>query len=503
MEVASAVLLLTVGWALGPFMPNVRVDHQNLPDHHVYSGAVALGLGASANQPVYVVFQDDSFAGLNPMRMDVVFQKTTDAGATWLSEDRIVRRGETYAQHPDVTTDRDGNIYIAYTECPVQYDGHIYCVRSTDGGATWTTPATVDDNDPAVRVGSSCLATDAVSNLFCIWTDYRTGESHIWSSVSTDRGTSWSLSVRVCDDTVYGGCGGRDVYVQPGTNHYLVAATAGYRVRPGYKSRHACLYRSTDMGQTFQPGIQLDTFEFASATHVVADSQHIICDYTGRSEGEYNQTQARTLYTPPDTWGPRSTVNDTDYNSYYSGELAISPDGRVHIALMMNWLNGYYDMCYAFSTDYGASWSSHVRMNDDTTSNKQYPKIAVDSAGHVYAVWDGQRGGGDHIWFSTNTSIGVAESRVPQTPGAELRAAPSIFRQGTAIRLPVSAYRARYSPWSVRDASGRLVRSIALPPSAGSVIWNGRDDVGCYCAPGVYVVCAGNAVEKVVLLPAE
>lgn len=489
----AAVLLLVVSGVLSPFLPNVRVDHQNLPGHHMYGAEVAVGRGGSTGQMVFVVFEDDSFVGLNPVRMDVVFQKSTDAGATWLSEDKVIRRGEKYAKVPDLTTDSDGSIFVVYTDIPEQYDGHIYCVRSTDGGTIWSPPAKVDDNEYAVRVGLARLAEGAVGVLFCAWNDSRTGESHIWSSRSTDQGTTWSRSVRVCGDSAFtSGCYVEDVFIQPGANHYLVAATAPYRVRPGYNSQHACLYRSTDMGLTFQPGVTLDTFVYANATHVVADSRHVICDYTGKSEGEYNVTQARTLYTPPDTWGSRSFMNDTTYNSYYSGELALSADGRVHAALMMNWLNGYYDMCYVFSTDHGASWSSHVRMNDDTTSGKEYPGIAVDPAGHVYAAWDDGRDNRNEIWFSTNCPLAMEENPKPQ---------PASFNPGATIvrgvlMLPEARGERREARGGLLDVAGRKV--IALKP--------GPNDVRAL-APGVYFVREGpqasspkpQAVRKVVI----
>jgi hypothetical protein len=468
-----AVLLIAIIGVPAPFRANIRINRQDLPSHHCYYPRIAVGPGVPV-QPLFVVFQDDSFWGYEPVRTDVVFQKSTDGGATWLSEDKLICRGEQLAESPDVTTDRDGNIYIAYTECPVMYDGHICCVRSTDGGTTWTTPVTVDDNDPAVRAGGARLAIDTASNLFCIWSDSRTGESHIWSSVSTDRGTTWSSSVRVCDDTVYGECGGTDVLVQPGTNHLLVAATAGYRVRPGLISQHACLYRSTDMGQTFLSGIQLDTFEYAGATHVVADSQHVICDYTGYPKGtSLSSTQARTLFTPPDTWGPCSQVTDTTCNSAYSCELALSADGRVHTALNVNYHNGNYNVCYAFSADHGLSWSERVRVNDDTTAIRQDPAITADSAGYVYVVWLDECGGGDDIWFSTNSPLGIAEQAQQQPRAKEPFA--TIVRN--VLLLLEATSPKPHAAGSLLDIGGRQVMVLKL----------GANDVRAL-APGVYFI---------------
>jgi len=506
MLVVSATTALAVG-----FIPNVRVDHQNLPNHACYSPAITVGPGAPANQTLYVVFEDDSC--VVAVRSDIVFQKSTDAGATWLTEDKVVRRGRRNAVSPDVTTDPDGNIYIAYTERDATSD-YMYCVRSADGGATWSAPVQVDDNAAEVSVGWGRVATDAAGNLFCAWNDDRTGRMHIWSSVSTDRGTTWSPNVRVCRDTTHHvDCYHADVFVQPGTNQYLVAAS-GY-----YSYFHANLYRSTDMGKSFQPRVQLDTFiGYTGQPHVVADRDHIICDYTGADEsiGGFRQiTEARTFYSGPDTWGGPVPISrlDTLYSSECGGaKLALSADGRVHTALMYGRTFSKYDMapaegiCYVFSTDHGASWSDLTGVSD-THCVTQHPDIGADSAGHAYVVWNDGRNHRGEIWFSTNNPAGIVEGRMPQAPGIKLTAQPNVFSRTTTIRLSVSSFTALRSALSIYDASGLLVRSLALSASSSSgpysLTWNGGDDTGRRCAPGAYLVRACGAAAKVVLLPSD
>ncbi len=498
------MLLLSTTIASAGFMPNVRVDLEERPYWSCESPAITVGPPLAGRQPVYVVFQSDS--GIVPGASDVVFQKSTDAGVTWLTEDRVIRQSESRTLAPDVTTDPDGNIYVAYSEMDsTQTYAHLYCVRSTDGGDTWSMPVRIDDNAPGVTAKLGRLAADTAGNLFCAWEDYRTGRPRIWSSASTDLGSTWSPNARVDDDTVSGGdCRAADVFVQPGTNHFLVAATAPYWVQPGFSSSHAYLYRSTDMGQTFQPGVQLDTFEFVGATHVVADAQHVICDYSGYYGESKGLTQARTLYTPPDTWGPRMPVTDTSYNSYYCAALALSADGRIHTALMINHDDGCYDAGYAFSTNHGATWSEHERINDDTTTDKLYPDIGADSAGHVYVVWlDGKE-----VWFSTNNTASIAEGRVPQAGSSPtLSAEPNVFSRTTTIYFSASSLAASRHSLSIYDPSGRLVRSLPLPSSPAprpySLVWDGRNSSGTRCPAGLYVIRYGTATAKITLLPAD
>ena len=477
-----AVLLASVVGVPAPFRTNVKVNQQNTPDRHCYSPGVVVGPGASV-QPLYIVFQDDSFPPGDPTRIDVTFQKSTDGGATWLSEDKIIRRGDQFAEYPDLTVDPGGNLYIAYLECPpgssMNY-GHIYCVGSTDAGSTWSAPVKVDDHADSVGTDVPHITADAAGSLFCAWPDRRNNmDARVFSSVSTDHGATWSPNVRVDDDTVSARCFAEDVCAQPGTNHYLVTATCPYRPAPGNISSHAYLYRSTNMGQSFQPGVQLDTFSYLGSSSVVADAQHVICDYTGNNGQNNLFTQARTLYTPADTWGSRSSVTDTAYSSYYSCGLALSADGRVHTALNIQY-PGHSDVCYSFSTDHGSSWSETERVNDDTLAYRQDPAIAADSAGYVYVVWGDARGGADDIWFSTNSPAGIAEEPTEPSVGAQ----PSATVVRNFLLLPEGTNPRPQAASSLLDIGGRQV--MVLKP--------GANDVRAL-APGVYFIREGLGIR--------
>ena len=447
-----ALLSFTV--VLAGFGPHVRIDHQYDPAGRCHWEAITVGPSAGTGQPLYVVFEYDS--ALIGWRADIMFQKSTDAGRTWLPADVVAAHGDPGAVNPDIATDRDGNIFVSYND-GIDTSKHVYCVRSTDGGATWSSPARVDDKTSG-GIGLSRVTADSAGNLLCAWNDGRTGWFHIWSSVSTDRGATWRQNVLVDDDTVHDICAQPDVFVQPGTNHYLVAAQA-----PCPDGHLGCyLYRSTDLGQTFEPGVQLDTLDYAGQPHVVADVQCVICNYTGNGVGSW----ARTLYTQPDTWGSPYFVGQ----SYVNGaKLAISADGRAHTALM-DGRSGLYLISYAFSSDQGVSWSDPGYVNDDTTAEAYDPDIAVDSAGHAYIVWRDYQS--DEIWFATNDPAGIAEQPVPQSAG--LRPSPTVVRG--VLFLP-TATSPKLQAASLLDISGRQV--VALKPGANDV---------SRLSPGVYFV---------------
>jgi hypothetical protein len=283
------------------------------------------------------------------------------------------------------------------------------------------------------------------------------------------------------------GCYHTDIAVQPGTNSLLVVASAPYWVRPGQIGYHSFFYRSTDMGQSFQPGVQLDSFDaYCGQPHVVADTQHVVCDYSGsmQASGSTTMTEARILYTMPDTWGPRVPV--TKFDSLHVSELngnnlAISPDGRVHIALMVYDLALMADgILYGFSSDHGASWSDRERVNEDSVDNQSDPDIAVDSAGFAYLLWQDGRSNRQEIWFSTNNPLGVEDSPKPQAPSRKPSAtivSRVLFLDGRPNSSPSTS--------CLQDISGRRV--LDLKPGANDLSG---------LAPGVYFVRQQSAVSS-------
>ena len=480
----ALLFLLPATVVLAGFEPSVRIDHESLPGRKCVYPVITLGPGAESNQPIYVMFGDDSSAC-----SDVVFQKSMDAGRTWLPADVVVRHCGPLGSvlRPDMTTDSDGNVYIVYYDDAMPNDPTC-CVKSTDGGATWLPPIRVDDR---ARGGGGWvrIATDSAGNLFCAWNDDRTGSLHIWSSVSTDRGATWRQNVRVDDDTTIIGCYQADVFVQPGTNHYLVVAQAPCYMGD-YWSLGCYLYRSTDMGLTFQPGVRFDTFAGgASQPHVVADSQHIICDHSP------DRAEARTLYVQPDTWGAPSFMGYTEDSGT---KLAISADGRVHAVLVV-----YddslcdYRTCYTSSFDYGATWSEPELVMDDTTEGSYDPDIGADSAGRAYVVWRSNTTRQGEIWFATKSPAAIAE----QTPRPGFNGAcsgePDPFTRSVAVKWNSPA--SIGSATRVYSQDGRLVKQAQIRAGQNQWVWDGRDDSGALLPPGIYVIEAGPGLrDKVV-----
>ena len=134
---------------------------------------------------VYVVFADER--GGNE---DVWFQRSTDAGATWLANPIRVNDVTTGDQFwPVVRCDANGDLYVVYYDQRSGFNSYI--ARSTDGGNTWLNDRLSDvsffGNTPNsdVRYGDYINMDVYNGRVVPVWTDDRAGgdNQEIYSAI--------------------------------------------------------------------------------------------------------------------------------------------------------------------------------------------------------------------------------------------------------------------------------------------------------------------------------
>ncbi|UCG42471.1 MAG: hypothetical protein JSU73_11470, partial [candidate division WOR-3 bacterium] len=86
MKTAIVLVLIAASAAWAVFLPAVRVDQETRPTYACYHADIAIGPAGPFGQPVYVAFENDSVPFLIE-RSDIAFQRSTDAGQTWLEND--------------------------------------------------------------------------------------------------------------------------------------------------------------------------------------------------------------------------------------------------------------------------------------------------------------------------------------------------------------------------------------------------------------------------------
>jgi len=307
----------------------------------------------------------------------------------------------TRAIDPTITADPCGNVYAAFIADGANFgtgtsDSGLYCCQSTDDGNNWGSPVTVsyDANDrgtpdPNYHFNDRCQMTcDLVSNdsnkgnIYIAWIKDRGWYgwppppqvlpwSDIYFSRSTDKGVSFSSSMRINDPN--NGMGNMPVPAVAADGTVYVS-WLDYNVWTGGQGK-IYIKKSTDGGQSFPDWSGSET------DHLVATIDLPPLDVN--NAGGFPNTKAKGA--------PVLAASPNDPNELYIVYAADPCTGDP---------NNDADIYFIKSTDAGGSWNSPVRVNDDSTICDQIlPWIAVKPDGTIDIAWyDRRKDILDNLW---------------------------------------------------------------------------------------------------------
>jgi len=380
------------------FGPNVRVDAP--PAYTAYQPSLAVGSDGVA----YLAYA--GWAG-SPTGVDLFFSKSTDGGRTWSLPFRVNNDGGGATQQdPSIALDADNAIYIAWTDNRGG-NNDIYFSLSTDGGLSFS--ANVRVNDMTTNTQSeSDIVVDAQGLVHVVWTDYRTSAisgPDIYYANSTDGGLSFNPSQRINNDATGAEQARPAIAVAADRSVYVVWEDP----RNGARGRDIYFSKSTDLGDTWTPNVQVndDVGNYAQTDPTIA------VNATGGIFIAW--ADGRTPNTAPDLYATRSAnagssfaanvkVND-EAGSVWQGQPSFAVNGEL---LYLVWTDARtvgstaYDIYAASSLD-GLTWSLNVKVNDDTLSGnwQQSPTVAIDALGNVFAAWFDMRASGQDVYAGT------------------------------------------------------------------------------------------------------
>lgn len=133
----------------------------------------------------------------------MLFGRTTDHGATWkgTGANPVGTSLAPSSFAPQVVVAPDGTVYVFFL-APLQNPNTVKFVKSTDGGNSFSAPATAAAGITVVpwklpggifrapTVPTACTGVSS-NDLVVAWADYRQGQARIYYVRSTNGGTSW------------------------------------------------------------------------------------------------------------------------------------------------------------------------------------------------------------------------------------------------------------------------------------------------------------------------
>ncbi|MEZ6084407.1 MAG: exo-alpha-sialidase [Phycisphaerae bacterium] len=307
----------------------------------------------------------DTLDGAIASGFDILYSRSTDNGVTWTAQAPLNSNAFTDTLgdfDPQLTTDGAG-IWIAAWESEdslggsIGFDQDILYARSTDDGATWSTPSPLNINaDTDLEDdGNVQLATDGASNWIAVWDSEddlggSTGvDRDILVSKSTDGGITWTAPSPLNSNAAVDTGSDRDPHLTTDSAGNWIAVWTSENDLDGTIGTDADIHysRSTDAGATW------------------TDPAPLNANANADSGGDY-----RVQLT---TDGAGNWVAVWESGDDLGGTIGTD-----------------FDVIYSRSTNDGVTWTSPAPLSTHAvfdSAEEGAPRMATDGAGNWLAAW--------------------------------------------------------------------------------------------------------------------
>ncbi len=330
---------------------------------------------------------------------------------------------------PQLTTDGQGNwvaVWDSYDDLggTIGTDFDILFSRSTDAGATWTDPAPLNTNaasDSGVD-GQPQLTTDGAGNWLAVWfsQDDFGGtigtDRDILFSRSTDNGATWTapapLNTNAASDTYF------DYRVQlttDGQGNWVAVWQSSDDLEGTIGTDPDILFaRSTDIGATWTAPAPLNTYADSDSSYdfnpqLTTDGQgnwvavwESNDDLGGSIDTDYDVLVSLSTDAGASWTAPAALNTNAASDSGFDGYPQLTTDGQgnwVAVWSSTDDLKGTIgvddDILFSRSTDAGATWTAPLPLNTNAENDHEgafgapdySPQLTTDAQGNWVAVW--------------------------------------------------------------------------------------------------------------------
>ena len=322
---------------------------------------------------------------------EVYYKKSTDGGATWTPAKRLTW-SLAVSGSPAIAADSSGNPHVAWSRSLSSGNTEIYYRKSTDGGTNWTAAKRLTWTSPLSS--SPALAVDSAGNLHVVWSesvlDGGFWKSEIYCKKSSDGGAAWTTGQRLTWTADFSSFPA--VTLDSSGNPHVVWQDFW----PGnWEVFHK---RGADGGTTWTANKRLTwTPGHSTCPRAIVDAIGNLSVVWSEDVSEDFNSEIYYKKSPDGgtAWTANKRLTWTPSISLYPG-VAADPAGNVYVV----WEEDldHTEIYYKKSTNGGSVWSR--TWNISWTSGDSYePNVALDSSGHLHMVWYDATPGNFEIYY--------------------------------------------------------------------------------------------------------
>ncbi len=353
---------------------------------------------------IYVALTDFNLSG-----PPVSFVRSTNGGSVWGSRVNLPI-GSARGQGCNIQTGPNGEVYVSWAHYPnTTAETGIGFARSTDGGATFNTPAVAfaisgirTSNGGIAEFGGSrvssfpSVAVDRSTGsrrgtVYIVYPDRSTGDADVYMNKSTDGGNTWSAKIRVNNDPVGNG-------KQQWMSSAAVDATNGALSISYYSMDTTGLLTARYLATSLDGGSSWDYTKISDVRFTPGPIPGFASGYMGdyyetaAFNGKVvpcwsdNRAGAWQAYVSPSVLGPSINHTPLGNTENLSGpypvnaNISIAGSGLVTGRTKVYWGRGTLSDSITMTNGGGSNWSANIPGNGLPAQYRYYIKT-IDSLG--------------------------------------------------------------------------------------------------------------------------
>jgi hypothetical protein len=455
---------------------------------------------------------------------EIAMSTSGDDGRTW-SATRIVLPGRSalagMQRGAQFAIDRRGGIHLVFQERnPLGHLSAMYS-RSTDGGATFSTPIYAASDDGRYDQDFPSIAVDSSDGVAIAWIDNREIElgtsqnTQLYFARSSDRGVTFGAPIRA--SRMPGGAGGSCECCN--TSIAISNDGAIYIAFRGNidNARDVHVARSVDVGRSFE------VFRAASSSWMIAacpmtgsslvvdrfGTAHVVWRDSRQSAGGRDIIYFASLGRRDTACTLDARISDSPKRTNYPS-MIVTPAGELVVA-WQDTRDDANDIRYTWSVDGGNSFVTSAKLTGETGAGRQeVVSLAVAPGGTRFAAWqDCRRDEGDIVVARDTTTASLvapaAVRAIAPVDGATV--VPAVALEWSAPGNLGDAREVIYDVAYARGAdtatviAGLRSRTLTLPVAAGTYQWRVRARTSVaevWSAPFTFtVVASASAPDRI------